>query len=370
MSAITSNETTGSVKTTDNLKISQLIENELLKQNAKPFVSIEFYPPKKDVDIPKLFKALERLKAFNPLFADVTWGAGGSTSDLTMELCTKMKNEYNVVPNMHLTCTNVVGDKISKALTDAKENGITNILALRGDPPAGQDKWEATDLAFSCALDLIQYIRKEHGDYFHVTTAGYPEGHPNAMKVVTEEDGGLSSLSPSELKRYSTSKNKETGKEEILVCKDEDYKAELQYLKQKVDAGANCIITQMFFDVDVFLQFVDDCRAIGITVPILPGLMMIGNLGGFRRMTGFCKSRIPKELDEKLTAFEAMPADADLKAKVKAFGIEYCVDMCNKLIASKKVPGLHFYTLNMSSTTIAIVEKLGYVSNSIKTDEA
>ena len=371
MSAITKNETTTTLKTNDNLKISQLIENELSKQSSKPFVSIEFYPPKKDVDIPKLFKALERLKAYNPLFADVTWGAGGSTSDLTMDLCTRMKKEYNVVPNMHLTCTNVVGDKISKALTDAKANGITNILALRGDPPAGQDKWEATDLAFSCALDLIQYIRKEHGDYFHITCAGYPEGHPNAMTVITEAEGGLGSLTPSEVKRHSKSKNKETGEPEILVCKDADYTKELAYLKEKVDAGANCIITQMFFDVDVFLQFVDDCRSIGITVPILPGLMMIGNLGGFRRMTGFCKSRIPKELDEKLLAFEALPSDdPELKSKVKAFGIDYCVEMCQKLIASKKVPGLHFYTLNMSTTTIAIVNKLGYESNTVKTVEA
>ena len=193
----------------------------------------------------------------------MTWGAGGSTSELTMDLCCKMKKEKNVVPNMHLTCTNVVGDKISKALIEAKENGVTNILALRGDPPAGQEKWEATDLAFTCALDLIKYIRKEHGDFFHITCAGYPEGHPEGeegglsslrnssdaktlvpMKLVTAEEGGkLSSLSPSELKRYSEYrqrlKNKDTGAEEIRVCKDADYQKELTYLKEKVDAGAN-----------------------------------------------------------------------------------------------------------------------------------
>eukprot|EP00944_MAST-04C_sp_MAST-4C-sp1_P012079 g12079.t1 len=352
MSAITN-------ETSNDLKIGELIANELSQEKNLPFVSIEFYPPKKDADIPKMFKALDRLKAYKPLFADMTWGAGGSTSELTMDLCCKMKKEKNVVPNMHLTCTNVVGDKISKALIEAKENGVTNILALRGDPPAGQEKWEATDLAFTCALDLIKYIRKEHGDFFHITCAGYPEGHPDAMKLVTAEEGGLSSLSPSELKRYSVLKNKDTGAEEIRVCKDADYQKELTYLKEKVDAGANCIITQMFFCVDMFAQFVSDCREIGITVPILPGIMMIGNLGGFRRMTGFCKSRIPAALEEKLSEFERRSADADVKAEVKEFGIEYCVEMCQKLM-KVNVPGLHFYTLNMSATTIAILKKLGY----------
>jgi len=323
--------------------------------------SIEFFPPKTDAGVGSLFKVLEKLKPYNPLFADFTWGAGGSTSDLTLDLCIQTI-KAGVIPNMHLTCTNVDKEKIDETLSRCKAEGITNLLALRGDPPVGQDKWEASDLSFTCALDLVRYIRAEHGDFFNVTVAGYPEGHPTKMNVV---EGGVSTLSPSELKRYSTSKD-ENGKEQILVCRDADYAAELAYLKEKVLAGADCIITQMFFDCEVFDIFVKDCRRIGITVPIVPGIMMISNLGGFRRMASFCNSRIPRPLEDRLAAVEASVANAEseegakeLADKVKQFGTEFGIEMC-KTLTTMGTPGLHFYTLNQSAATMAILQGLGY----------
>eukprot|EP00948_MAST-09A_sp_MAST-9A-sp1_P002403 g2403.t1 len=343
-----------------------------LKSSKKlPLVSIEFYPPKTKPGISTLFKNLDRLKSYRPIFADMTWNAGGSSSDLTMELCQRMKNDYGVVPNMHLTCTNVDARKIKQALDDAKKEGICNILALRGDPPRGQEKWEASDLAFTCALDLVKHIRAQYGDYFHITVAGYPEGHPNTMSEVQTLEG----LSPTELQRYSVMYHKdEDGKEDrskvtgYLVCRDADYQKELIYLKQKVDAGASCIITQMFFDANIFIQFVKDCRAIGISVPILPGIMLIGNIGGFRRMTGMCKTRVPQILEDSLNALEKKfkGADSDdiqkkaLAEAVKTYGIEFGTKICQQLIDANVTPGLHFYTLNRAQMTISILEKLGY----------
>jgi methylenetetrahydrofolate reductase (NADPH) len=271
---------------------------------------VEFFPPKTDAGVENLFKALTKLQRFAPVFADVTWGAGGSTSDLTIELCKRTK-QAGTVPNMHLTCTNVDKQKIDEALATCKAAGITNLLALRGDPPAGQDKWEASSLEFTCALDLVKYIRKEHGDYFCVTVAGYPEGHPTKMSVV---EGGLADLSAAELRRYSV-QTAEDGSKQIVVCRDDDYKGELAYLKEKVDAGSDAIITQMFFDPQVFGQFVSDCREIGITVPIIPGIMMLSNLGGFRRMTGFCKSRIPEGMEAVLNYIVSTTPDEKEQAE-------------------------------------------------------
>ena len=143
--------------------------------------------------------------------------------------------------------------------------------------------WTAKDASFTCALDLVKYIKEnKHLGEFNITVAGYPEGHPSNMKEVPE---GLSALSETEMTRYSTSINEETGEKTIICCRDEDYAKEMAYLKSKVDAGATAIITQMFFDPEVFGIFVKDCRNLGITVPIIPGIMCIGNLGGFKRMT-------------------------------------------------------------------------------------
>lgn len=318
-----------------------------------PKFSFEYFPPKTEKGVEALYKRVWRMSKQNPLFVDLTWGAGGSTSDLTMTMSTNFKKLFGVEVNMHLTCTNITSESVKEALVTARKNGITSIVALRGDPPAGQDKWTAVDDGFNCALDLVNFIRKEHGDHFSISVAGYPEGHPDAIKEVTSFDA----LTPEEKGRVV---KQEDGK--MFCCHDKEFKGEIEYLKKKVDAGANLILTQLFYDVDVFMAFEKACRAVGITVPILPGIMPLGAYGGFTRMTGFCKTRIPDAMRAKL---EAVKDDADA---FKAFGVEYVTDMCKKIWESKKVRALHFYSLNQEETTYKILRNLGVTINPLDTD--
>lgn len=264
--------------------------------------------------------------------------------------------------NMHLTCTNMEKSKIDTALEGCAKAGIVNILALRGDPPAGQTVWTASDAELSCALDLIKYIKASPAGQttnFNISVAGYPEGHPSAMKAVPE---GVDSLTESEKTRYSMSTDAETGKQTVMCCRDEDYKTEIAYLKSKIDAGATAIVTQMFFDTEVFGIFVKDCRQAGINVPILPGIMCISTLAGFKRMTDFCKSRIPDAIMSALEKANAVVGEGEeavkeAAARVKETGIQLVVDMCKRLL-EMDTPGLHFYTLNQSGATLEIVDKL------------
>lgn len=314
------------------------IDEKIAALEGKPFVSFEFYPPRNEDGVKALYERLERFAKQEPLFFDFTWGAGGSTSDLTMELTKNAKAKFGVTPNMHLTCTNMDPSLVTNALDECKANGIRNIVALRGDPPAGEEEWEATDDGFTCALDLVNFIRKTYGDeYFCLAVAGYPEGHPKVIKDVVDAD----KLTDAEKARLVTLEGK------LYVCHDEDYAKELEYLKKKVDAGANMIITQMFFDVEVYVQFVKDCRAIGINIPILPGLMCVQHYAGFKRMLGFCKTRVPAAVHE---AFESKQDD---KKAVRKYSIELVSSMCKRLI-EVGAPGLHFYTLNL--------EKIAYES--------
>lgn len=289
-----------------------------------------------------------------PLFVDFTWGAGGSTSDLTLELTTLSQKEYGLQANMHLTCTNMEKSKIDGALAGAKAAGVRNIVALRGDPPHGQESWSACEGGFSCALDLVNYIRAQHGDFFGISVAGYPEGHPNVIKPVNGRQ-----LSESEKLRVVTMKEKVDlgdGKSETkdthYVCSDEDFEKEMDYLKRKVDAGADFIITQMFFDTRTFLAFTAHCRRIGITAPVLPGIMFATNYRGFGRMTNMCKSRVPASMWAELEAIK------DDKEAVEAYGIRSATDLCKKLLASG-VPGLHFYTLNKTGPTYGVLQNIG-----------
>lgn len=286
-------------------------------------------------------------KAINPLFTDMTWGAGGSTAELTLELATQLHNTGHV-SNMHLTCTNMEKDgdpkkAVHEALTIAKENGIRNIVALRGDPPAGQEEWKAAEGGFTCALDLVEYIREHFGETFGISVAGYPEGHPNAISEIEDP----STMTESEKGRSSSFDGK------VYTCRDEDYKKEMDYLKKKIDAGADLIITQMFFDTATFGQFVKDCRKWGIMCPVVPGLMCINAYAGFCKMTKFCKTRVPESLQAKM---DSLKDDAEA---VKAFGVEYGIEMCNDLIKIG-VEVLHFYTLNLEKVTYGILGGLGY----------
>ncbi|CAN6444458.1 unnamed protein product [Victoria cruziana] len=284
--------------------------------------SFEYFPPKTEDGVDNLFERMDRMVAHNPSFCDITWGAGGSTADLTLEISNKMQNMICVETMMHLTCTNMPVEKIDHALDTIKSNGIQNVLALRGDPPHGQDKFVQVEGGFACALDLVKHIRAKYGDYFGITVAGYPEAHPDMIS-----DGGVS---------------------------EEGYQSDLAYLKRKVDAGADLIITQLFYDTDIFLKFVNDCRQIGITCPIVPGIMPINNYKGFLRMTGFCKTKIP---DEIMAALEPIK---DNEEAVKAYGVHLGTEMCRKILAHG-IKTLHLYTLNMEKSALAILMNLGLI---------
>jgi methylenetetrahydrofolate reductase (NADPH) len=215
------------------------------------------------------------------------------------------------------------------------------------DPPKGAAEWKAVEGGFSCALDLTKHIIEKYGkDEFCIATAGYPEGHPNVIKKI--EEGR--ELSEAEKGRVVTL---EDGN---YVCSDADYAAEMAYLKEKVDAGASLIITQMFFDVAVFKSFMDDCVAAGITVPIVPGLMLVQAAGGFTRMTAFCKTRVPAAIKARV---EEVKHD---EAAVKAYGAELGAQMCEELVAMG-APGLHFYTLNLEKVTFGVLERLGMLQD-------
>lgn len=324
-----------------------------IEKSDVPQFSFEYFPPKTETGVENLYQRFWRMQEQGPLFHDVTWGAGGSTSDLTLELCTTGTKEFGMNMNMHLTCTNMHKELLVQALAEAKTNGIKNIVALRGDPPEGEEKWEAVEGGFSCALDLVKYIRKEYGDYFGICVAGYPEGHPAAIKKVED----VSKLTETEKARQITMDG------EVWVCHDDDYKKEIDYLKQKVDAGGEVIITQLFYDADVFDSFVDTCRAAGINAPILPGIMPIGSYGGFKRMTGFCKTRVPDEINKMLEECKD-----DTEALTKR-GLEIVTALCKKVWKSGKVPALHFYTLNQDKATLEMLKGLGVKLVDLKTEE-
>lgn len=298
-----------------------LIADKIAARSAEgtPFFSFEYFPPKTETGVANLYDRVDRMAKVEPLFCDVTWGAGGSTSDLTLSLSGNMQQYLGVDVMMHLTCTNMPAGKVLEGLEEAKQKGIRNILALRGDPPKGKE-WTKCEDGFEYATDLVRFIRKNYGDHFGICVAGYPEGHPSGYL-----DGKMS------------------------------YEDEMQNLKDKIDAGADFIITQMFYDVPTFLKFIKDCRDIGIDVPILPGIMPIQNFRGFSNMTKFCKTKIPAAVTEALEPIK------DDDAAVKEFGIRLGIDMCQRILASGLSPGLHFYSLNLEKSVMAICHGLDLI---------
>lgn len=327
--------------------------DELVAKVPSGWFSFEYFPPKTPEGVENLRKRIVKMKALGPLFTDFTWGAGGSTSELTLKLTSAAKNEFGTVANMHLTCTNQSSEMTGNALKECRQLGVRNIVALRGDPPRGQEKWTATEGGFSSALDLVKFIRKNHGDYFSISVAGYPEGHPDNIEVV---EGGVAALSASEKHRARVVKD-ENNKEVVTVCRDANFHKEMVYMKEKVDAGAAFVITQMFLDAQVFLDFVEECRKYDIKVPIVPGIMCLNGLGGLKRMTELCKTRLPEGLLER--AEKANTSDEAFKE----FGIREGVDMCRKLLEGG-APGLHFYTLNLEKVVVGILKGLGKINDS------
>ncbi|PWZ52750.1 Methylenetetrahydrofolate reductase 1 [Zea mays] len=303
--------------------------------------SFEYFPPKTEEGVENLFERMDRMVAHGPSFCDITWGAGGSTADLTLEIANRMQNMVCVETMMHLTCTNMPVEKIDHALETIKSNGIQNVLALRGDPPHGQDKFVQVEGGFACALDLVQHIRAKYGDYFGITVAGYPEAHPDAI----QGEGGAT------LEAYSNDLAYLKRKNTFLLVHEPNNKL------KTVDAGADLIVTQLFYDTDIFLKFVNDCRQIGITCPIVPGIMPINNYKGFLRMTGFCKTKIPSEITAALDPIK------DNEEAVRQYGIHLGTEMCKKILATG-IKTLHLYTLNMDKSAIGILMNLGLIEES------
>ncbi|CAI5722244.1 unnamed protein product [Peronospora destructor] len=264
------------------------------------FYSFEFFPPKTPAGVDNLYARMDRMAALEPLFCDMTWGAGGSSAQLTLELSANAQNISGLEMLMHMTCTNMTESDIKKALDQAKDAGIQNILALRGDPARGAASFKECNCGFSYGRDT-------------------PEGHAESQ---------------------------------------EDKEANIQYLKEKVDAGADFVITQLFYDVQAFLDFVKACRAAGITVPIIPGIMPIQNYGGFERMTSFCKTFVPEEVRKALAPIK------DNDEAVKDYGVQLGITMSQQLIDAG-VPGLHFYTLNLERSVRRILEGLSSLSSRV-----
>lgn len=275
----------------------------------RPSVSFEFFPPKTDEGWNSLYKTIEHLKPLAPDYVSVTYGAGGSTRAKTVELCGKIQNEIGIDVMAHLTCVGHTAEEIDGILAQLAANNVRNVLALRGDPPTG-GPWTKTPGGFEHADELCGHVRKHAGNFF-VACAGFPEGHPQCLNL----------------------------------------RRDLEHLKGKVDAGAQAVVTQLFFDNVDFLRFRDECRNIGIKVPIVAGIMPIGNVSQIKRFVTMCGAKIPHRLLTKLESLEANPDD------VYKAGIEYATNQCRDLIFHG-VDGLHFYTLNKSPATVDIVRQL------------
>ncbi|MBI5427946.1 MAG: methylenetetrahydrofolate reductase [NAD(P)H] [Nitrospinae bacterium] len=278
-------------------------------QSVRPVYSFEFFPPKDNDGFEQLFETIENLKKWNPAFVSVTYGAGGSTRSKTVELVGRIKNEIKIESMAHLTCVGSdIGD-LRSVLNGLREKGIQNVLALRGDPPQDQAGFTKPKNGFGYANELVEFIKKDYD--FCLGVAGYPEGH--------------------------------------VECPDKA--RDLENLKRKVGAGADFVVTQLFFDDRHYLDFVERARAIGIRVPIIPGIMPIVNFSQIKRFTKMCGASIPESLHKRL---EDKQDDAQA---VREIGIEHATRQCENLLAHG-APGIHFYTLNRSPATLGILQNL------------
>ncbi len=275
------------------------------------FYSFEYFPPKTDAGVRNLYPRIERMAALEPAFVDITWGAGGSTSELTLSIAENLQKFFGVDVMMHLTCTNMSVTKLDEVLDQVHAAGIRNILALRGDPPRESEDWEAAEGGFSYAHELVSHIRKRFGDEFCIAVAGYPEGHLEA----------------------------------------EDRAACIRHLKHKVDCGADFVVTQLFFDVAEYAGFLERAKVAGIECPILPGILPIQSYDRFARFAEFTGVKVPQEIWDRLE-----PIRQD-DSQVRAYGVELAVEICRKL-EKLDVPGFHFYTLNLAASVTRILEGL------------
>lgn len=288
----------------------------------RPSFSFEFFPPRSREAAEDLYRSIRELETLGPSFVSVTYGAGGTTRDLTHDLVVRIKDSTGIPPVPHLTCVGHDEADIDALLTRYAQAGVGNILALRGDPPLGQPDYDWSRGPFRHAVDLVRFIRRfnasgRHPDPrgFGIGVAGFPEGHPGTPNRMLEMD----------------------------------------HLKAKVEAGADYICTQLFFDNRDFLDFRERCRHAGIQVPILAGLMPVTSLSGMRRMAELAAgARFPAQLLRALDRAEGDPA------AIERVGVQYAAQQCAGLL-DNDVDGIHFYTLNKSRATREIYASLGYV---------
>ncbi|MDH5656197.1 MAG: methylenetetrahydrofolate reductase [NAD(P)H] [Spirochaetia bacterium] len=270
--------------------------------------SFEFFPPKNENGEKNLYETIENLKYLNPDFVSVTYGAGGTTQEKTKEWVETIQNKFSMPAMAHFTCVGASRSEILENLRILSESGIKNIMALRGDPPQGQEVFQKTEDGFSHASELIAFIRENKLD-FSLGGACYPEKHPEAKNL--EKD--------------------------------------IENLKKKVDAGVDFLVTQLFFDNNAYFDFIDKCAKKNIKIPIVPGIMPITMLKQIERFTAMAGCRIPDELVKSLQEC------GDNKEKLLRTSIEYSANQCRELLDAG-APGIHFYTLNQSKATAEILK--------------
>jgi methylenetetrahydrofolate reductase (NADPH) len=274
-----------------------------------PVFSFEFFPPKTDAGEANLYKALSELRELEPAFVSVTYGAGGSTREKTIEIVKRLKDEWGLEAMAHFTCVGATVPELRGTLDELRDAGIDNVLALRGDPPAGETEWTKTEGGLEYSRELVELLS---GDYpFAIGAACFPETHIHATSA--EDD--------------------------------------LRHLREKVAAGVDFLITQVFFENSYYFDFVARARAAGINAPIIPGIMPITRVGQVQKMAEMCGSAIPDALRGELHARE------DDAEAVLDFGVAYATLQCAELLAAG-APGIHFYTLNRSPATRAILSAL------------
>jgi methylenetetrahydrofolate reductase (NADPH) len=287
--------------------------HESCRAAGRPAVSFEFFPPKTEEGERALFeKTMPALMEIKPDYCSVTYGAGGSTREKTVGIVDRIQREFGLTSMMHLTCVNSTREQLREVIEEARSRGINNLLALRGDPPGGTGPWVPVDGGFTYSRELVAFIREING--FCIGTAGFPEGH---------------------------------------IAQSQGKHVDWTFLAEKVQAGADFVITQLFFDNEDFFEFHDHLRnKLGVTVPIIPGLLPVLSRSQTKKFTEMCGARLPKAFLSELDRL------GDDDAAVSEFGIEYATKQCQELLRFG-VPGLHFYCLNKPRSTVQVVRNLG-----------
>jgi len=273
-------------------------------------MSFELFPPKTEKGEAALARHLDELVKFDPSYITCTYGAGGSTRDKTLEIVAGVRARYDLPVATHLTCVGSTVEELCGYLREAQDRGIDNVVALRGDPPQGEDRFTAIDGGLSYASELVELVRREFPN-MGIAVAGYPETH-------------LEAVSP---------------------------QADLENLRRKVDAGGDVVLTQVYYDNADFFRFRDQCQSLGITVPIVPGILPVTNFAQIQRITSLCGAKLPEKFSDEL---QSCGEDTDAQFEV---GVRYAAEQVQELVDAG-VPGVHFYVLNKSQATSRVLRSV------------